>query len=132
MSDADKFEDFLIDKLNVPQSQINNLRDEVATRAAIIEAFEMLRVDPRIMKDEAAIIIYYAGHGARVDKPQEWSDWASIDEQIEQMCPSDMGVKVDDEEIVGIPDRTISVLLNHLSELKGDNIVSRKSSIVFL
>jgi len=88
-----------------------------------MRAFEKMRLNEQIVKDEAAIIIYFAGHGASVPKPPEWVDWATADEHIEMMCPSDVGVKVDDKVVVGIPDRTISVLLNSLSELKGDNIV---------
>ena len=76
-----------------------------------------------IVKDEAAIIIYFAGHGASVPKPQEWADWATAEGHIEMMCPSDMNVKVDGKVVDGIPDRTLSVLLNRLSESKGDNIV---------
>ncbi|KAF5384355.1 hypothetical protein D9615_003158 [Tricholomella constricta] len=124
VGDADRFEDFLRDKLDVSESNIMNLRDEQATRAAIIEAFIALRDDPRIVKDNAAIIIYFAGHGACVSKPKEWADWVTASGEIEVMCPSDMDAQASSEEepVLGIPDRTISVLLNHISELKGNNI----------
>ena len=51
------------------------------------------------------------------------------------LCPSDIGCPItttNDEEcedvIPGIPDRTISVLLNHISDVKGNNIVSMFNS----
>jgi hypothetical protein len=123
-SDADRFQDFLTDTLNVPRNHIISLRNEAATRSAIIEAFQTLRLDPRILKDKAAIIIYFAGHGATAIKPEEWVEWATADGYIEQMCPSDIGTIGSSGEVVqGIPDRTISVLLNQIAELKGDNIV---------
>jgi hypothetical protein len=123
-SDADRFQDFLIDTLNVPRNHIISLRNEAATRSAIIEAFQTLQNNPQIPKDEAGIIIYFAGHGARTIKPKEWVGWATADEQIELMCPCDIGTVGDSGEVVqGIPDRTISVLLNRIAELKGNNIV---------
>ncbi|KAG5649950.1 hypothetical protein H0H81_001361 [Sphagnurus paluster] len=124
VGDANRFEDYLLDKLYVPGENIVNLRDGQATRAAIIQAFLSLRDDPRIVKDQAAIIIYFAGHGARVDKPEEWEDWVTASGEIELMCPSDMGTQAEgeNEAVLGIPDRTISVLLNQISEVKGNNI----------
>jgi hypothetical protein len=131
VGDADTFEKYLLEGLNVHPSCITSLRDERATRGAIISAFKSLRDDVRIIKDEAAIIIYFAGHGARIEKPQEWNDWETTGQQIEMMCPSDIDTKIQkpdkpeqEEYVYGIPDRTVSVLLNHLSDVKGDNIVS--------
>lgn len=131
--DADAFEKFLLEGLNVHPSCITSLRNEKATRAAIIAGFKILRDDVRIIRDEAAIVIYFAGHGARTDKPQEWGDWETTSQQIEMMCPTDIDTMVpvfdkpgEEELVLGIPDRTVSVLLNHLSDVKGDNIVSPK------
>lgn len=56
------------------------------TRAAILDAFTPLREDHRIIKaEDPAIIIYFAGHGARVDKPEleERRDWEFNTGQIE-------------------------------------------------
>jgi Caspase domain len=133
--DADKFEKFLLDDLDVPPSHIISLRNEKATRAAIIDAFINLRDDARIVRaDDPAIIIYFAGHGARVDKPKEWKDWESNTGHIEMLAPTDISMmRVTDsgeEKLVdGIPDRTISVLLNHLSDVRGDNVVSSDANI---
>ncbi|KAF8153270.1 caspase domain-containing protein [Crassisporium funariophilum] len=130
VGDADSFEQLLKVRLNVPTSNITSLRDEQATRAAILSGFISLRDNALYKKDEAAIVIYYAGHGAQVEKPVEWEDWVSSGGQIEMLCPSDIGcsiiTKINGEEyddiIPGIPDRTISVLLNHISDFKGNNI----------
>jgi hypothetical protein len=127
--DADKFERFLVNNLNVPHSHIINLRNETATRIAIINAFTTLLDDVRIVKaDDPAIIIYFAGHGASVDKPEEWHDWASNTGKVELLSPTDINtVQVtssgEEQVVQGIPDRTISVLLNHLSDAKGNNVV---------
>lgn len=108
------------------------MRDEQASRAAILSAFVSLKDNAKYQKDEAAIIIYYAGHGAQTDKPKNWQDWVTGSEHIEMLCPSDIGctTSVNGEDVIiqGIPDRTISVLLNHISDVKGNNIVSMFNS----
>jgi Caspase domain len=137
VGDADIFENFLKEHLSVPIANIISLRDEEASRASILSAFVSLRDNPKYRKDEAAIIIYYAGHGAQTDKPEEWEDWDSSGGRVEMLCPSDIecpttiwdnGVEYEDV-IPGIPDRTISVQLNRISDVKGNNIVS--TSFIF-
>ena len=125
VSDADRFQGFLTDTLKVPHDRIISLRDKDATRARIVAAFEQLSTDPRIPKNEAAVIIYFAGHGTRDEKPKEWIDWHTPDGNIEEMCPSDIGAQVSNSKELtpGIPDRTISRLLNRMAKAKGDNIV---------
>jgi hypothetical protein len=122
--DADRFEQFLRDSLD-KSANIISLRDEKADRAGILNAFRSLLTDQQIMKDNP-IVIYYAGHGGRVAKPAAWGDWPTHDPgQIEIMCPSDIGTTLENGDIIeGIPDRTISSLLQELSSVKGDNIVS--------
>ncbi|KAF9003400.1 caspase domain-containing protein [Cyathus striatus] len=128
-TDADAFETFLVNKLQVPNENIISLRDEEATRDKILDGFKQLRDNTNIKKDDAAIVIYYAGHGTRTDKPEEWGEeWITLGGQIEMLCPSDIwtvktNATEEEEQVVeGIPDRTISVLLNQISSLKGDNI----------
>jgi len=95
----------------------------------------MLRDDVRISKaEDPAIIIYFAGHGARVDIPENWHDWVSSTGQIEMLCPTDintvkMTVGGEEKVVDGIPDRTISVLLNYLSDVRGDNVVSSDATV---
>lgn len=130
--DADAFQEYLMNDLAVPDINMINLRDEEASREAIIQAFRTLRDDVRIVPNEAAIVIYFAGHGGRVRKPagEEWAEWESKDDHIEILCPSDLGMMIPSKDgtpkkVAGIPDRTVSVLLNELSASKGNNIVSR-------
>jgi hypothetical protein len=92
--------------------------------ASIISAFASLRDCPKYEKNEAAIIIFYAGHGAQKDKPTAWQDWDTRNGRIEMLCPSDIGCPVNGKECEGIPDRSISALLNQISKVKSNNIVS--------
>ncbi len=110
---------------------ITILCDKKATRTAIIQEFKNLADDPRIVRGQAIIIIYFAGHGAAADKPKEWSDWQSSDNKIEMLCPSDMGLPDGEKSVIeGIPDRTISQLLTVISNAKGNNIVRTKSKYI--
>ncbi|PBL03185.1 hypothetical protein ARMGADRAFT_978124 [Armillaria gallica] len=121
--DADDFQRYLLDDLRVPNEHITNLRDKEATRTAIIQGFRALGSDERIVRDQAIIIIYFAGHGATADKPSKgWSEWISADDKIELLCPTDMGLPARKNVIEGIPDRTISQLLAEISNAKGNNI----------
>ncbi|KAK0445831.1 caspase domain-containing protein [Armillaria borealis] len=92
VKDADNFKNYLISDRGVPEANIINLRNEEATRYAIIEGFRKLQDDSRIIPGEGAIIIYFAGHGAGKGK------------------------------VEGIPDRTLSRLILDLSNAKGNNI----------
>ena len=130
VSDADAVSEFLVNNLRADPNHIRNLRDGEATRNAIIGAMKLLEGDNRIKKDDP-IIIYFAGHGARTPRPPEWQDWVSQDAMIEMICPVDLGTEkahTDGESqnvpVPGIPDRTVGALLNKLSEVKGNNIVS--------
>ncbi|KAH6910782.1 caspase domain-containing protein [Coprinopsis sp. MPI-PUGE-AT-0042] len=125
VNDANSFEQLLLDKLNVPSSQIINLRDEKASRQNILKALtdDLLRITSDCK--DPAIIIYYAGHGASIEKPKGWEFWATNSNNIELLCPSDMGLPLgqDGTDVVdGIPDRTICRLLNKLSRARGNNI----------
>ncbi|KAK0451477.1 caspase domain-containing protein [Armillaria borealis] len=131
-TDAKRFYRFVRDVLHAPRKNIISLHDERATRSAIIGAFRSLEKDPNINSRTAAIIIYYAGHGAVALKPVEWKDWETSDKKIEMLCPFDMTfsgrddkaneVQVEGVKIEGIPDRTINRLLLDLSIAKGNNI----------
>ncbi|KAK0484996.1 caspase domain-containing protein [Armillaria novae-zelandiae] len=122
-NDADNFEGFLREDLQVPEENIISLRNAQATRSVIIEGFTNLIQNSNIVCDRAAIVIYFAGHGAVANKPDEWTDWETPDNTIEMLCPADIGLLDEDNNVIeGIPDRTISQLLLRLSEAKGNNI----------
>ncbi|KAJ2921621.1 hypothetical protein H1R20_g15474, partial [Candolleomyces eurysporus] len=117
--DADRIRSWLTDDLNVPPSQIRDLRDKAATRNAIIKALEDLPTDSRIQRDDP-ILIYYAGHGTEAPAPKKWR-WDSP--QIQMLVPWDFKHREGLSCIThGIPDRTLGVLLTKLAAEKGNNI----------
>jgi hypothetical protein len=123
VSDAKDVVRYLKDSFIDPN--IIYLCDGAATRQGIIAAFQSLIDNTDIQKDDP-ILIYYAGHGARIDKPSgpNWDRWVSLDSKVEQLCPSDVNTHPKGKLIYGIPDRTIATLVNALSEKHGNNIVS--------
>ncbi|KAK0194259.1 caspase domain-containing protein [Armillaria mellea] len=123
VADADRFQDYLLGDLHTPREHIISLRNGQATRKAIIDGFKSLICNPRIVQGMAAVIIYYSGHGAVALKPDEWSDWQTYDNEIEMLCPADIGIlDINNKVVEGIPDRTISELLLELATAKGNNI----------
>ena len=123
--DGQKFQDYLIKRLRVPQDQISTLFDEQATRSAIIQAFKHLSKDHRI-KDGDPIFIFYAGHGGQ---KTPHPDWGEPNEKIEVIVPYDCTDDSDEETppsgfVPSIPDITIAALINEIAREKGNNIVS--------
>ena len=117
--DADAMRSYLQDYLGVPSSQIRNLRDSEATRAAIIDGIEAFSLNDEI-KEGDPILIYYAGHGGSADTPE---GWVGCTGKIELLVPYDLSSLKDSNPKHGIPDRTLGALLSHLANKKGDNIV---------
>ncbi|KAK0499954.1 hypothetical protein EDD18DRAFT_1348755 [Armillaria luteobubalina] len=126
VADADRFQDYLIEDLQTPREHVISLRNGQATRKAIIDGFKSLIYNAKIVQGMAAMIIYYSGHGAVASKPDEWMDWQTYDNEIEMLCPTDIGIlDINDKVIEGIPDRVIGELLVELAIAKGNNIVCR-------
>ena len=123
VADADAFEAFLVNQLKVLPENIISLRDGEATRKGILDAFRTLETNSAATVDPC-IIIYYAGHGARSPRPEEWKEYVTDTEWIEQLCPSDLGALVGSHVVEGIADRVICGLLNSLAAERGNNIVS--------
>ena len=69
-----------------------------ATRQGILDAFKALETKTEGTVDPC-IIIYYAGHGASSPRPDGWEDWATDRNLIEQLCPSDIGTKLEDQSV---------------------------------
>lgn len=126
VNDADSVEGFLKNDLKIPAGQIISLRDEKATRSAIIKAFLHLRDDPRIKMNDP-IFIFYAGHGSEVDPPIGW-EAGGAGSQIQALMPHDYNTKDPHNSTHLIPDRTIGALINGISRQKGNNIVSENHS----
>ncbi|PBK84519.1 hypothetical protein ARMGADRAFT_1018470 [Armillaria gallica] len=125
--DSDEFEAFLRDILKIPSGNIKCLRNKQATRLAIIEAVTALKDEKLIVKDKTAVVIHYAGHGAKATTPDAWKNWNAPDDLVELLCPFDTTIEVQPSRLPSalnraIPDRTISYLLWELEKAKGDNI----------
>ncbi|KAJ6541362.1 caspase domain-containing protein [Mycena capillaripes] len=123
VNDAEDFKSCLDEILGQTSGEaVCSLKDSFATRSAIITAFhEHLIHNPNIRPGDP-IIIYYAGHGNRVQAPAEWQ---APGHMVETLCPVDQGV-VDLQYcngiVPGIPDVTINALLSMLAREKGTNI----------
>ena len=118
--DADRVQSYLQRHLGVPNSQIRNLRDSEATRAAILHEINALITDDRIQRGDP-IVIFYAGHGSMAPTPEGWETGRPTSKLLlphDYLCENEKG-----EKVHGIPDRTLGVLLERLASIKGDNIV---------
>ncbi|VDB96090.1 unnamed protein product [Peniophora sp. CBMAI 1063] len=124
--DADAIADYLCHELHVPPHQIVTLRNEQATRSAIIRELRALRLRDSIRPDDP-ILIFYAGHGATAPAPPGWD---SGSDKISLIVPHDCFIPgKDGQQVQPIPDRTIGAILHELAEktdgagqAKGDNI----------
>ncbi|KAF8983561.1 caspase domain-containing protein [Cyathus striatus] len=117
--DANHVEEYLLKTLEVPSSQITNLRDNEATRARIIQAIVDLTNDERIEMGDP-ILIYYAGHGASAPAPPSWEAGGP---EVQMLVPYDFhAIDSKGHKVNGVPDRTLGVLLTRLAKVKGDNI----------
>ncbi|KZV74055.1 hypothetical protein PENSPDRAFT_732472 [Peniophora sp. CONT] len=70
-ADANAMDEYLRLDLDVPTEQIVNLRNEQATRAAIIRSIEAFHTRGNIRTGDP-ILIYFAGHGCTTKAPKEW------------------------------------------------------------
>lgn len=122
MADAEDMVKFLRNNLKVPEIRIKNLRDRQATRANVLDELRALVECTDIEKGDP-VLIFYAGHGAEANPPKGWPSGGK-GEQIQLLLPCDFNSKsVDSEKGQGIPDITLSILLNQLAKEKGNNIV---------
>ncbi|PVF95447.1 hypothetical protein CPB86DRAFT_788001 [Serendipita vermifera] len=112
VADANEVEHYI--RTNFPSSEILNLRNETATRSAIIQGIRSLWENPRI-RHQDPILIYYAGHGAEKEAPQ---GWVHEGQKIQILMPQDY-----DNDETFITDIAFSMLLEELATKKGDNIV---------
>jgi Caspase domain len=119
VADAEAVKAYLETSLGVPTSHIKILLDNQATRDAIIAALRDLKNNTSIQRGNP-ILIYYAGHGSTVEAPTGWEAGGA---DIQILVTHDTLCDADGNVIVGIPDRTIGVLLEQLAQEKDDNIV---------
>lgn len=128
--DADAMVEYLRTDLHVSDSQITNLRNGEATRAAILRELRALHTRDSIRRDDP-IVVFYAGHGATAPAPKSW---ATGGQKVSLIVPHDCFSLDEDEELIhAISDRTLVALLDGLAAKedgtgKGDNIASTESS----
>ncbi|KZV65117.1 hypothetical protein PENSPDRAFT_614510 [Peniophora sp. CONT] len=124
VADANAVVDYLQTDLHVPLNQITNLRNEEATRDAIIQGFRAFQTRQSIKKGDP-ILIFFAGHGTTTDAPPGWvTETKSISLLVPYDCLDQKGADVMTH---AIPDRTVGALLHELAEPqvgegKGNNI----------
>ncbi|KAJ7653670.1 caspase domain-containing protein [Mycena polygramma] len=120
VADADDMFDYLTDNLSVPVNNINILRNETATRYAIITSLYGLASDNRIGRGDA-IIIFFAGHGAEAKAPEGWPTGGQP--KIQMLLPYNFDPHANnDEQAQGLFDRTFNTLLSKIAKQKGNNI----------
>ncbi len=126
--DVLKVEQYLVEDLKVPASNIVTLRDENATRAEILSRFKGHLTDNKDIKPGDALMFHFSGHGGRVTAPPKWPipDDAVLAQDgpaIEVFLPYDEGEEDEDGfEIPSIPDRTLAALLDDAAIAHGRNI----------
>ncbi|VDB83370.1 unnamed protein product [Peniophora sp. CBMAI 1063] len=130
VEDASAVEAFLLDqKPAVAAGRIKRLTNEQATAAKIVEtitSFWRHTCDDEsscvcavkdVEKDDP-ILIYYAGHGSNLPKPNGWPTASS-----HIQCIAPYGVRVEGGLVKGVvSDRALGTLLIKLAEAKGNNI----------
>jgi Caspase domain len=115
---------FLVSRLHVPDSHIKLLINGGATRTKILNAWKTHLVDNDLIRNGDAIVIFFAGHGSRVQAPDGWPSTHGV---IETICPQDEGCKNQPDEFVhGLPDPVINMLQHWLAAVKGNNIIRIK------
>ncbi|KAJ6455387.1 caspase domain-containing protein [Mycena sanguinolenta] len=123
VNDARAVKNFLVDDLRVPLRNIVLLEDGAATRAKILSTIQThFRDNPDIPDNGmATILLYFAGHGSRVDAPE---DILAPEGRIEMLCPVDYKTKnAAGEEVQAIPDYVLSRVLGEIAQKKSRNII---------
>ncbi|KZV74056.1 hypothetical protein PENSPDRAFT_682237 [Peniophora sp. CONT] len=123
VADADDMYNFLRADLQVPDKQIVNLRNERATRSAILT--ELRALQKRDARAGDPFLVYFAGHGALAKGP----DASTVKRHVSMLVPydGDIGTVQQKHCTHNIPDWTIGGLLDELagykdSPGKGNNI----------
>jgi hypothetical protein len=108
--------------LQVAASNIVLLENGQATRAAILDKFKSHFLDNPEIPDHgnATMILFYAGHGTRIEAPE---NRLASDEMVEAIAPVDERTDTAGNYVHAIPDYVLGWLLMELSKKKGSNIV---------
>jgi hypothetical protein len=128
VSDARAFKQYLLDPreqrgLEIPESNIAFIENTQATRKRILDTFKSHFLDNENIPNhgEATMILFYAGHGTRIEAK---GNMGTRDGKVEAICPVDEKTTDHDGNYVHtIPDYVLGWLLKELYEKKGPNIV---------
>ncbi|KAF8146737.1 caspase domain-containing protein [Mycena galopus ATCC 62051] len=123
VNDALAFQQYLLDPrekcgLGTPPKNIAFVNNKDATREKILSTFRSHFIENSNIPDGggATMIFFYAGHGTRVESPDDF------DGHIEGLCPVDEGTTDAKGYVHAIPDYVLGWLLEELSRKKGPNI----------
>jgi hypothetical protein len=127
LADVDKVYNYLVYERGVRPECIQVLRDEEATRASIIAAFQRHLIDNRAIQPHSPMLFHFSGHGTR-ELPPEGYEREREDEEddgaVECIVPFDS--VCDSEENPGaappLPDYTLGALLRRAAGRNGNNI----------
>ncbi|KZV60769.1 hypothetical protein PENSPDRAFT_759837 [Peniophora sp. CONT] len=112
VADADAMEQYI--RHLHPRADITVLRNEEATRLAIIQELEALQHHD-VVHNSDPFLFYFAGHGTAAQAPDDWPTGSG---RISMLVPHD-GTKKRGNSTRNIPDHTIASLLHQLAEKMG-------------
>ncbi|KZV64156.1 hypothetical protein PENSPDRAFT_588869, partial [Peniophora sp. CONT] len=114
-ADADAIDEYLRRDLHVPRRQIVNLRNEEATRNAIVDQLQALVTRDTIRKDDP-ILIYFSGQSGRIVLP-------GGQEKVSVLVPTDaQPTQSEGEDSRLLVTGFLGVLLCEIAASKGNNI----------
>ncbi|KAJ7464405.1 caspase domain-containing protein [Mycena latifolia] len=127
VNDARAFKQYLLDPrekrgLGVPAENIVMIEDIHATRKNILATFRshFIENDRIPDKGDTTMILFYAGHGTRMEAPD---NLGTADGKVEAICPVDERTKdAAGKYVYTIPDYILGWLLRELANTKGPNI----------
>ena len=127
VADAEAFQQYLVEHVGVQRDRIICLRDEEATRDAMIHAIQSLTTNPEV-SDQDPILIYYAGYGS--EAPLSSSKNSVFPSGgIQMLVPYDFilagSATLDGQGLFGA---TLSNIVGEIARQKSDNIVSTINS----
>ncbi|KJA24871.1 hypothetical protein HYPSUDRAFT_38219 [Hypholoma sublateritium FD-334 SS-4] len=121
VADAEAFRQYLVNHVGVEQNRIVYLRDEEATKDAMIHAIHDLATNQEISAQDP-ILIYYAGHGSEAPLPSSKRNQFSSS-VIEMLVPCDFVANGSaTREGQGLFDISLYNLLDEIARQKSDNI----------
>ncbi|VDC04014.1 unnamed protein product [Peniophora sp. CBMAI 1063] len=123
VADADAVAEYLLNDLGVAQSQIIMLRNEMATKGAILRHLRAL-CELKTLRNGDPIVVYFSGHGATEAVPDPWLGLKHITTVVPHDALHDNGGSM---ELTRISTQTLGQILNAAvnrlnSNGLGDNI----------